>query len=110
MSDQVRSGIHPLLEAAANELIYGSLRGITSQSAKSDILTPWKEQDRVRREVLSHTGSVDPAIRRGLYGRVANGVQSHLNSRDGWAGLGTSRTPGARTMEGDWPNPGYEIR
>lgn len=83
MSDVVHRGVHGPLERAADELIFGSLRGITSQEAKSDILTPWKEQDRHAREVLSRSGTIDPAIRRGMYHRVANTRSPHLNSRDG---------------------------
>lgn len=79
----VRYGIHPLLEAEATALIAASLEGVTSQSAKSDILTPWKEADRRSREVLSASGVVDAQIRKGIYGRVANTRQPHLNSRDG---------------------------
>jgi hypothetical protein len=83
MSDHVRCGIHPQLEAEANSLIFDSLKGVTSQSAKSDILTPWKEQDRRSREVLAVGGTVDPAIRRGMYHRASNMRQTHLNARDG---------------------------
>jgi hypothetical protein len=86
MSDgTIRCGVHGPLEAAADEILWNSLRGVTSQSAKSDILTPWKEQDRRNREVLSSGGTVDPAIRRGMYHRVANHAYPHLNSRDGVA-------------------------
>jgi hypothetical protein len=99
MSD-VRYGVHPHLEAAANELIYESLRGVTSQAAKGDILTPWKEADRRSKEIMSSSGVVDPAIRRGIYGRAANTVQSHLNSREGVAGYGVARIP--NIMEDDW--------
>lgn len=100
MSEVVRCGVHPHLEAAANELIFGSLRGVTSQSAKSDVLTPWKEQDRRSREVQSSTGSVDPALRRGMYHRAANTRQTHLNAREGVAGMagGTSYE-----IQDDWP-------
>lgn len=81
--DKVHYGIHPTLEQAANELIFGSLKGITSQREKSDILTPWKEQDRRNREVLAASGCPDPAIRRGMYHRAANKARPHLNSREG---------------------------
>jgi hypothetical protein len=81
--DRVYSGIHPALEEAANELIFGSLRGVTSQQEKSDILTPWKEYSRRSREVMSASGTVDPAIRRGMYHRAANLTSPHLNSREG---------------------------
>jgi hypothetical protein len=97
----IRYGIHPLLEAEANELIFGSLKGVTSQREKSDILTPWKEQDRLRREVYSFAGTVDPATRQGIYGRALNTQQLHLNSREGWA-RGT--TGQIRTITDDWPH------
>lgn len=83
--DKVHCGIHPTLEAAANELIFDSIRGITSQKEKSDILTPWKEQDRRNREVLTASGSPDSAIRRGMYHRAANKTKPQLNSREGIA-------------------------
>jgi hypothetical protein len=81
----VRYGVHAPLENAADELIFGSLKGVTSQKAKSDILTRWKEHDRRSREVMSRSGTVDPAIRRGMYHRAANKSMPHLNSRDGVA-------------------------
>jgi hypothetical protein len=85
MSDVVYRGIHGPLERAADELIFGSLRGVTSQAEKSDVLTPWKEADRRNREVLSRSGVIDPAIRRGMYHRAANSLHPHLNSREGKA-------------------------
>lgn len=81
-SGRVRSGVCIPLEEAANELLTRSLKGVTSHEAKSDILTAWKERDRREREVLSHSGTVDPSIRRGMCRREANEVQTHLNSRD----------------------------
>jgi hypothetical protein len=67
----------------ANALIAQSLKGVTSRSAKSDILTPWKEEDRARREILTSTGTADPIVRRGMFRRTWNSRHSHLNSRDG---------------------------
>ena len=78
-----RFGIHPLLEAEANRLIKESMAGVTSQAAKSDILTPWKEKDRRDREVYAESGAPDAAVRKGMYHRAYNPVASHLNSRDG---------------------------
>lgn len=83
MSDTVHSGVHGPLEDEANRLLYESLKGVTSQAAKSDILTPWKQQDRWSREVMATSGVIDPAIRKGMYHRVANRSHPHLNSRDG---------------------------
>jgi hypothetical protein len=60
-----------------------SLKGVTSMSAKSDILTPWKEQNRKDRELLVSSGMPDSAIRMGMFHRKWNRDQPHLNSRDG---------------------------
>lgn len=80
---QLHFGIHQQLEDAATELIRKSLEGVTSMSAKSDILTPWKEQDRRRREVYTESGVPDGALRRGMYHRAWNSRRPHLNSVDG---------------------------
>jgi hypothetical protein len=61
------------------------MAGITKQSEKSDILTPWKELDRQRREVYVESGIPDPANRRGTFHRVANMERPDLNSREGHA-------------------------
>lgn len=81
----VRSGVFPPLEREADAIIFAATRQETSQAAKSDILTPWKQQDRLSREVYSRGGTVDPAIRSGMYHRAANRAMPHLNSRDGHA-------------------------
>ena len=78
-----RIGIHPELEREANLLLKQSLKGVTSFSEKSDILTPWKEKDRARREVPVPSGVPDTANRRGIYGRARNASRPDLNSRDG---------------------------
>ena len=83
--DYVRSGIHPELEDEANRIIRESLKGVTKRSAKSDILTPWKEQDRRSREVYNVTGVADPSTRRGMFNRSWNPTRPELNSRDGVA-------------------------
>lgn len=80
---RLHSGIHQQLDDAATELIRRSLEGVTSMSAKSDILTPWKDQDRKRREVYSKDGVPDGALRRGMYHRAWNSRHPHLNSVDG---------------------------
>lgn len=85
MSLGPRHGVHAALEAEANRLIKESMAGVTSQSAKSDILTPWKEKDRREREIYSRSGTVDAATRRGMYHRSYNPASPHLNSRDGVA-------------------------
>lgn len=81
----LRHGIHKPLEDEATKLIMDSLKGVTSMSAKSDLLTPWKEQDRHRREILVSSGIPDRKIRQGMYHRAWNSRQQHLNSRDGTA-------------------------
>lgn len=81
----IRYGVHKPFEDAADQLIRDSLHGVTSMSAKSDILTPWKEQDRRGREVYSNSGVPDSATRRGMYNRAWNSQHEHLNSRDGVA-------------------------
>lgn len=80
---RLRSGPNLALEAAADELIRDSLKGVTSREAKSDILTPWKLKDRQTREILTKVGVVDPSLRRGMYHRRWNSESPHLNSRDG---------------------------
>lgn len=81
---RVRSGRHEQLEAEADRLIAESLIGVTSREEKSDIMTPWKEKHRKTHEILTRTGApVDPAVRKGIFGRAYNPVQTHLNSYDG---------------------------
>lgn len=91
----IRYGIHAPLEAAADELLRRSMAGITSMNAKSDILTPWKQRDRLSKEVFTTDGTPDPAIRRGMYHRAANSRDAHLNSRDGVA---PARRTGGSTL------------
>jgi hypothetical protein len=81
----VRCGVHAPLEEAANSWIYGSLKGVTSQQAKGDILTPWKENDRRSKEILTSSGFPDAMIRRGMYHRAANATKPYLNAREGIA-------------------------
>jgi hypothetical protein len=59
------------------------LKDVTSREAKSDVLTPWKQQDRWDHEVYTASGVADPAVRRGFYGRAWNRKHPHLNSREG---------------------------
>ena len=80
---RLRNGTCRELEAIADELIRESLQGVTSREAKSDILTPWKQQDRWDHEVYPGSGIADPAVRRGQFSRAWNGKYPHLNSRDG---------------------------
>lgn len=80
---QLHSGVHQPLDDAATELIRQSLEGVTSMSEKSDVLTPWKEMDRKRREVYTEDGVPDGAVRRGMYHRAWNSNSPHLNSVEG---------------------------
>lgn len=79
----VRRGVHRPLEEEANRIIRESLKGVTKHSEKSDILTPWKEAERYRREVYVASGSPDQATRKGMFHRAANAARPELNSRDG---------------------------
>lgn len=80
---RLRNGVCHVLEDEADRLIAESLKGVTSRDAKSDILTPWKLEDRQNREILTSTGYADPAVRQGMFRRAWNPKHSHLNSRDG---------------------------
>lgn len=93
----IRRGVHKPLEDEANRLIRESLKGVTKHSEKADILTPWKEGERYRREVYVASGSPDQATRKGIFHRVANTSRPELNSRDGVSRQrpgGGSRTSG----------------
>ena len=102
----VRSGVHPQLEAEADRLIKESLEGVTSQSEKSDILTPWKEQNRRSKEVYTNSGSPDASTRSGMFHRAINKTKPHLNSIDGVPG--GARKP-ARSSESVAPPSYYDI-
>lgn len=81
----LRSGIHAALEAEADRLLRESLVGVTSHTAKSDILTAWKTAERYRREVYVADGIPDASVRQGMFHRALNRVRPDLNSRDGLA-------------------------
>lgn len=82
---RVRYGTNLVLEEEANEIIFGHLRGISSREEKSDILTPWKEKNRLSKEVYNVTGFPQPSIRSGMFHRTLNRAKPWLNSRDGIA-------------------------
>ncbi len=82
---RMRYGVYRTLEDQANALIKASLEGVTSHKEKSDILTPWKDADRHRREVYVSQGTPDEAIRKGMFHRTLNRARPDLNSRDGLA-------------------------
>lgn len=79
---QLRSGVHQQLEDEAWAIIAESLKGVTSQEAKKDILTPWKEKDRLSREVYNANGAPDASLRKGMYIRAYNPSKPGLNSID----------------------------
>lgn len=84
----LRTGVHQQLEDEADAMLKIDLAKTSSVRDRGDILTPSKEALRRRREVLVASGTPDPSVRRGIYGRALNRVQTHLNSRDGsttWA-------------------------
>ena len=83
MTMPLRRGPHAALEEAANALIKESLVGVTKHSAKSDILTPWKEAERYRREVYVASGVPDASTRRGIFHRVTNPTKPELNCLTG---------------------------
>lgn len=80
---RLRNGTCRELEDQADALLWESLKGVTSREAKSDVLTPWKQQDRWDHEVYTAAGTADPAVRQGVFGRAWNSKYPHLNSRDG---------------------------
>lgn len=81
----MRYGVHPVLEAEADRLIRESLHGVTRHSEKADVITDFKKKKIRGREVYVESGTPEPSIRRGMFHRRANTVQTHLNSRDGIA-------------------------
>jgi hypothetical protein len=80
----LRHGVHQPLEDAADELIRLDLKRHT-RPAENDVLTPWKEANRRRREVYVVSGVPDPAVRKGCFHRVVNPGRPELNSREGIA-------------------------
>ena len=91
----MRYGVHRPLEDEGTRLIRESLVGVTKHSEKADILTPWKEAERRRREIMVKEGAPDPATRKGVFHRVANPQRPELNSRDG---IARARTRGSQAL------------
>lgn len=92
----LRFGVHRPLEDEADRLIAESLKGVTKHSDKADILTPWKSDDRRKREVYASGGVPDRSVRQGMFHRAWNPKQQHLNSRDG-----VSRFSGQGQVDGN---------
>jgi hypothetical protein len=84
---RIRRGVHLPLEEEANRIIKESLAGAT-RNDKSDILTPWKLQDRLNHEVYVASGTPEAHLRKGRFGRVYNPRNPHLNSQDGTSASG----------------------
>lgn len=83
----IRQGVHKPLEDLATQMILDDFRRrkITRHADKKDILTPWKQQARYRREVYPESGVADATIRKGIYHRAANRDKPELNSREGFS-------------------------
>ena len=102
--DRTHYGVHAELEAAADEILRQAVAELP-RSQKMDILTPWKERDRLSREIYTAEGMPDSAVRRGMYNRAWNPRDGHLNSRDG-------HVRGHRTYEvfAYWSDESYQDR
>lgn len=99
----LRRGVHAALEAEANRMLRESLHGVTKHSDKSDLLTPWKEAERYRREVYVASGTPDASTRRGNFHRVTNSSRPELNSRDGITRPRRSMASGLQSFVDDHP-------
>ena len=93
----IRRGVHRLLEDEANRLIKESLQGVTKHSEKADILTPWKEQARYRREVYVSTGVPDSAMRLGMSGTSPFFSRRTAGESMRWCGPWSFLPKGSRT-------------
>lgn len=102
--DRTHYGVHKELEALADEMLREAVADLP-RSQKMDILTPWKERDRLSREIYTADGIPDPSVRSGMYNRAWNPRDSHLNSRDG-------HVRGQRTHENFayWSEESYKDR
>ena len=89
---RMRYGIHKFLDEEATKLIAQSTRG-QSLDERSDVLSPSQEARRKSREVYVSSGTPDPALRVGTFGKVANTTRPDLNSREGRS----SSVPNSRT-------------
>ena len=104
---RMRTGTNLALEEEADRLIKESLSGVYSHKEKSDILTPWKAKERLRREVYIkgssnpegryplvplNSGVAERHIRLGMFHRAANRARPDLNARDGLASFTRHRT------------------
>lgn len=101
-------GVHTELEEAADELLRQQVAALP-RSQKMDLLTPWKERDRLSREVYNSEGIPDPALRRGMFHRAWNPQHTHLNSRDAHGHQAKADTAGAYVSEGGYQDRSSEV-
>ena len=98
---RLRHGVWEEVEAQADKIIFEHLATITRPADKADVLTPWKEDVRCRREVyVSSTpttgegaapstgdtyggGVPDRAIFTGMFDRATNELRPWLNAQPG---------------------------
>lgn len=83
MTERIRTGVDPDLEAQADALIKQSFLEQPDPIEKSMILTTWMLATRLRREVYTTEGTPDGSVRRGLFHRARNTAHPHLNATDG---------------------------
>lgn len=103
----LRYGVHRPLEDEADRIIAQGLKGVTRHSDKSDILTPWKADDRKKREVYTSNGVPDRSVRQGMFHRAWNRDRPHLNSRDGLARHSGQGVPHDVVDLNKMPSPTY---
>lgn len=99
MSNAVRYGTCAQLEEHATALLLASIEGAT-RAEKSDIITPWKENNLKRREIFTTFGVPDPAVRKGQFSKSYNPAKPDLNSREG--ATPPPRRGGYLDDDGDW--------
>lgn len=89
---QLRSGVSLQLEAMADEIIFSHVRDLPP-AEKMDILTTWKMESRLEKEVFNVLGVADASVRQGIFGRAYNRYQPHLNSTKSGGNRTKSETP-----------------
>ncbi|MGA5598467.1 DUF7236 family protein [Streptomyces cellulosae] len=85
MSERIRHGVDPELEAAADALLRESFLDNPDPEEKAKILTPYMLANRLRREVFVPGGTPDGAVRKGSFHRSVNRQYPHLNASEGVA-------------------------
>jgi hypothetical protein len=82
---RLRSGVDPVLEAEADELIKNSFLEHPDKTEKAKILTIWMLTARLSREIYVTDGVPDGSLRRGTFHRSLNPKYPHLNGADATA-------------------------